>query len=153
MELVVERKWKKEGYTIGKLFINNVFFCNTLEDKDRGLTSAMSIEKIKVMKVFGETAIPSGVYEVKLSYSSKFANRVWGKKYNGQVPEVLNVKGFAGIRVHPLNTAQDSLGCIGVGKNNVVGMITNSTAYYYKLMDTYIIPALKKNEKVILEIK
>lgn len=153
MELVVERKWKKEGYTIGKLFINNVFFCNTLEDKDRGLTSAMSIEKIKAMKVFGETAIPSGVYEVKLSYSPKFANRVWGKKYNGQVPEVLNVKGFAGIRVHPLNTAQDSLGCIGIGKNNVVGMITNSTAYYYKLMDTYIIPALKKNEKVILEIK
>ncbi len=153
MKLTVDRKWKKEGYTIGKLFVDGVFFCNTLEDKDRRLTSTMSIEKIKVMKVFGETAIPSGVYEVKLSYSPKFANRVWGKKYNGQVPEVLNVKGFAGIRVHPLNTAQDSLGCIGVGKNNVVGMITNSTAYYYKLMDTYIIPALKKNEKVILEIK
>lgn len=153
MELVVDRKWKKEGYTIGKLFINDVFFCNTLEDKDRGLTSAMPIEKIKVLKVWGETAIPSGVYEVKLSHSPKFANRVWGKKYKGQVPEITNVKGFAGIRIHPLNTAQDSLGCIGVGKNTAVGKITNSTEYYYKLLDTYIIPALKRNEKITLEIK
>lgn len=153
MKLTVDRKWKKEGYTIGKLFVDGVFLCNTLEDKDRGLTSAMPIEKIKVMKVFGETAIPSGVYEVKLSHSPKFANRAWGKKYKGQVPEIINVKGFAGIRIHPLNTAQDSLGCIGVGKNTAVGMITNSTEYYYKLLDTHIIPALKRDEKITLEIK
>ena len=107
----------------------------------------------KKRKVYGETAIPTGIYNLKLSYSNKFANRAWGKKYKGQVPELLDVKGFVGIRIHPLNTTEDSLGCIGVGKNSVVGMITNSTEYYYKLMNNYIIPAIKRNEKITIEIK
>ena len=153
MKILVERKWKKEEYTIGKLYIDGTFYCNTLEDKDRGLTSSMPLEEVKKKKVYGETAIPSGNYELKLSYSSKFANRVWGKKYKGQVPIILNVKGFEGIRIHPLNTAKDSLGCIGVGKNTVIGKVTNSTEYYYKLMDNYIVPAIKRNETITIIIK
>jgi hypothetical protein len=153
MKLLVERNWKKESYTIGKLYIDGEFFCNTLEDKDRGLKNTMALAEVKKLKVYGETAIPSGVYELKLSNSPKFANRVWGKKYKGQVPEILDVKGFSGIRIHPLNTAKDSLGCIGVGKNTVVGMITSSTDYYYQLMDNYIVPATNRNEKIIIEIR
>lgn len=153
MKILVDRKWKKEDYTIGKLYVDGVFFSNTLEDKDRSLTSSMSLEGIKKRKVYGETAIPTGIYNLKLSYSNKFANKAWGKKYKGQVPELQDVKGFVGIRIHPLNTAKDSLGCIGVGKNSVVGMITNSTEYYYKLMNNYIIPAIKRNEKITIEIK
>lgn len=153
MNIIVDRQWKKDTYTIGKLYIDNVFFCNTLEDTDRGLIQSMPLNEIMKRKVYGETAIPSGIYKLILSYSPKFANRIWGKKYKGKVPEVTNVKGFAGIRIHPLNTAKDSLGCIGVGKNSVTGMITSSADYYYKLMDNHIIPATKRNEKITIEIR
>lgn len=125
MQLTLERKWKKDTYTIGKLFINGTFFSNTLEDKDRGLTSSMTLEEINKKKIYGQTAIPSGTYEVKLTYSNRFHSRVWGKKYNGKVPELLNVKGFGGVRIHPGNKAADTLGCILVGKNSAVSMVTN----------------------------
>lgn len=153
MKILVDRKWRKEDYTIGKLFIDGVPFCETLEDKDRGLRNTMPLGEIKKIKVYGETAIPVGTYELILSYSTKFASRIWGKKYKGLVPELLNVKGFSGIRIHPLNTAKDSLGCIGVGRNTVVGMITESTSHYYKLMDNYILPAINKKEKITVIIK
>lgn len=153
MQLTLERKWKKDTYTIGKLFINGTFFSNTLEDKDRGLTSSMTLEEINKKKIYGQTAIPSGTYEVKLSYSNRFHSRAWGKKYNGKVPELLNVKGFGGVRIHPGNKAADTLGCILVGKNSAVGMVTNSQVYYFKLLDNYIVPAINKGEKILLTIK
>lgn len=153
MKILLDRKWKANGYTIGKLYINGVEFSDTLEDKDRGLKDSMSLNEITTNKVYGQTAIPTGTYEILMTYSSKFANRVWGKKYKGKVPQLINVKGYGGVRIHPLNTAKDTLGCIGVGKNTSKGMITNSTAYYYKLLDEYILPAIRKNEKVYITIK
>lgn len=153
MELLVDRKWKEEGYTIGKMYINGKEFSDTLEDKDRGLTSTMSLSEITHKKVYGQTAIPTGTYEVKMTHSSKFTNRAWAKKYSGRVPQLVSVKGYNGVRIHPLNTAKDTLGCIGVGKNTSKGMITNSTAYYYKLLDDYILPSLKNGERVLITIK
>lgn len=153
MQLTLERKWKKDAYTIGKLYVNGEFFSNTLEDKDRGLTSSMTLEEINKKKIYGQTAIPSGTYEVKMTYSNRFNSRAWGKKYGGKVPELLNVKGFGGVRIHPGNKAADTLGCILVGKNSAVGMVTNSQTYYFKLLDNYIVPATKRNEKIILTIK
>lgn len=153
MQLTLERKWKKDAYTIGKLYVNGEFFSNTLEDKDRGLTSSMTLEEINKKKIYGQTSIPSGTYEVKMTYSNRFNSRAWGKKYGGKVPELLNVKGFGGVRIHPGNKAADTLGCILVGKNSAVGMVTNSQTYYFKLLDNYIVPATKRNEKIILTIK
>lgn len=153
MQLTLERKWKKDSYTIGKLYVNGELFSDTLEDKDRGLTSAMTLEEINKKKIYGHTAIPSGTYEVKMTYSNRFNSRAWGEKYGGKVPELLNVKGFGGVRIHPGNKAVDTLGCILVGKNSAIGMITNSQTYYFKLLDNYIVPATKKNEKIILTIK
>lgn len=152
MEILVERKWKKEGYTIGKMYVDGVFFCNTLEDKDRGLNNDMPLQDINNKKIYGQTAIPTGTYEVKMTYSTKFASRAWAKKYGGRVPELLNVKGFSGVRVHPGNTASDTLGCILVGKNDIKGKVTNSTSYYYKLLDEYVVPASNKGEKIVLSI-
>lgn len=152
MKLHIDRKWKKDTYTIGILYIDGVRFSETLEDKDRGLRDDMNESTIKTIKVYGKTAIPTGTYNIIMSKSTKFADRVWGKKYNGKVLEIQNVKGFSGVRIHPLNTAADSLGCIGVGKNTQKGMITQSTNYYYKLLDTYIIPALTRGEQVKLTI-
>lgn len=153
MELVLDRKWKKESYTIGQLFINGIRFSDVLEDKDRGLTSSMTLDVIKQKKVYGETAIPTGTYEVKITYSNRFATRPWGRKYGGKVPEILNVKGFSGVRVHPGNSAEDTYGCLLPGKNSVKGKVTQSTEYYYKLLDNYILPALQRGEKITLTIK
>lgn len=135
MELKLSRDYKKDTYTIGKLYINNKLFCNTLEDKARGLSSDMDEAEIKNLKVYGETAIPTGTYVIDLNtVSPKFKSRSWAKPYGGKIPRLLNVKGFEGILIHPLNTAKDSLGCIGVGLNTKKGMITNSTEYFHVLM-------------------
>lgn len=152
-ELKLTRNWKKDAYTVGRFFVDGKYWCNTLEDKDRDLYSAMPISKIKAKKVYGETAIPRGQYHIELSYSAKFASRVWGKKYNGLVPEIKNVPGFTAIRVHPLNTATDSLGCIGIGENRKKGRIENSTKWYYKLMDEILLPAYNNGEIVTIDIQ
>lgn len=155
MELVVERKWKKEGYTIGKLFVDDIFFCNTLEDKDRGLTSVMSIEKIKAMKKVAITAIPSGIYNVRMDIASpKYSSKEWYvKNCNGaRMPRLENVPGYVGVLIHPGNTAEETEGCILVGKNDVVGKVTKSKDYFLQLYNK-IYTAYKKGEKITIIIK
>lgn len=117
MEAKLERAWRLETYTVGRVFVDGERFSESLEDKDRGLTQDMSEEEIKRVKVYGETAIPTGVYTVKMTYSPK---------YKRNMPEVLDVPGFSGIRIHSGNTAKDSLGCILLGRNTKVGMVTES---------------------------
>lgn len=153
MELLLDRKWKKDTYTIGIMYVNGVRFSETVEDKDRGLSDKMPLAEIKAKKVYGKTAIPTGTYEIMMTYSPKFASKAFGKKYGGKVPQMMNVKGYEGVRIHPFNTAEDSYGCVAVGKNSIKGQVTQSTAYYYKLMDNYIMPAVKKGEKITLTIK
>ena len=114
----------KPTYTIGKLYIDGKYICDTIEDVDRDLDDSMDEEIIKKKKVYGETAIPYGTYRVSITYSPKF------KK---MMPLVENVKGFSGIRIHSGNTAKDSLGCIIVGKNKKVGMVLDSRATYNNL--------------------
>lgn len=117
MQVLIDRKWKKDTYTIGRVYIDGTFFCNSMEDKDRGLRQDMQESTIKRLKVYGETAIPTGQYIIKMTYSPK---------YKRIMPQVLDVKGFSGIRIHSGNTAKDSLGCILLGKNTAKGIITES---------------------------
>ena len=154
MNIIVERAWKKDTYTIGKLIIDGKRICETIEDKDRGLTDNMSLDEIKKKKVYGETAIPAGTYTISMNViSPKFKSRAWAKKYGGIVPRILNVKGFDGVLLHPMNTAKDSYGCIGMGRNTAVGKVTNSTYWFYYIMDNYLIPAKNKKETIQLTIK
>lgn len=153
MEITVERKYKKPAYTIDKWYINGTFFSDGLEDPDRGLTSTMTLEEINKKKVYGQTAIPTGTYEVKMTYSNRLHGRAYAKKYGGKLPELMNVKGYEGVRIHPFNKAQETLGCLSVGKNNIKGAVTNATAYFYKLIDNYILPAIKRGEKITITIK
>lgn len=118
----------KPTYTIGKLYIDGNYFCDTVEDVDRGLNDSMTEEEIKKKKVYGETAIPYGTYKVSITYSPKFKKNL---------PLVEGVKGFSGIRIHSGNTAKDSLGCIIVGKNKKVGMVLDSRATMEKLMNVF----------------
>lgn len=153
MELLLDRKWKKESYTIGILYANGERFSETVEDADRGLKSSMSEAEIRARKKYGITAIPTGRYEIKLGISPKFRTRVWGKKYEGLVPEITNVKGFLGVRIHPANKASELLGCVAPGENKIKGGVINSVAAYYRLMNHYIMPAYKKGEKMFITIK
>lgn len=154
MELVVERRWPKKGYTIGAFFVDSLRFHESMEDEDRGLTQSMPLSEILSKKKPGITAIPKGRYEVNLdSISPKFKNKVWAKPYGGRVPEIMNVKGYSGIRIHPMTTAADSEGCVGIGDNKVKGKIVNSQKRYRELMDWYLEPARLRGEKVWITIK
>lgn len=107
MELILERIHNTSTSTIGKLFIDGTFQCNTLEDVDRDLLQTDSLDKIKSVKVYGKTAIPKGKYEVQVTFSNRFQKNL---------PLLINVPGFEGIRIHPGNTSEDTDGCILPGK-------------------------------------
>ena len=151
MKLKVWRKWPKTGYCIGIFYVSGARLSNSLEDEDRGLEQKMPVGKINQLKIKGRTAIPKGTYQVVLSVSPKFSNRAWAKKYGGLVPEILKVKGYSGVRIHPANTADQVEGCIAPGDNTAVGKVTNSTKRYYELMDK-LVPAWEKGEEITLEI-
>ena len=135
MRLLLKRIAKKQSYTIGNLYIDGKWFCNTLEDADRGLDQSMSKEKIKELKIYGRTAIPTGTYKVRMDVTSqKFKNRSWAKPYDGKLPRLVNVPGYEGVLIHVGNSDSDSLGCILVGKNTIKGKVTESTNTFKALM-------------------
>lgn len=135
MNLKVKRIYKGEYYTIGKLYINEQYFCDTIEDKDRQLDNNMPEPLIESMKVYGQTAIPTGTYLIDMNtISPKFKDRSWAKPYGGKLPRLIGVKGFEGILIHVGNTQHDSLGCILIGYNKIKGKVINSTACFQKLM-------------------
>lgn len=154
MKLLLDRRYKKDTYSIGKLYVDGAYFCDTVEDKDRGLTDKDSLDKIKTTKVYAKTAIPLGTYKVTMGViSPKFSQKAYYKSFcNGRMPRLLNVKGFDGILIHKGSNANSSAGCIIVGKNTVVGGVTNSQYYFeqlYKLLDN----AYKRGESIEIEIK
>lgn len=135
MNLSLKRIAKLPSYTIGKLYIDGTYLCDTLEDADRGLTQNMSLKEIQSRKLYGKTAIPTGTYNITLDIvSPKFKNRPWAKPWKGKIPRLLNVPGYDGILIHVGNRPEDTLGCILVGNNNVVGQVTNSSATFHRLM-------------------
>ncbi len=153
MELIVDRKWKKQSYTISNIIIDNKVFCQVLEDTDRGLDDSMSLAKIRELKKPSITAIPRGTYEVTLDvYSPKFGSKSFYKEVcNGKVPRLLNVKGFDGVLIHAGNTDKDSAGCLLVGMNLEKGKVLKSQETFrelYKLLkDVH-----DKGEKITIKI-
>lgn len=151
MELIVDRKWKKPNYTISNLTINCKWFCNVIEDTDRGLKDTMTLEQIKSIKKPSLTAIPSGKYKVTLDVvSPKFSTNAYYKQVcQGKLPRLLNVKGFEGILIHVGNTEKASAGCLIVGENKVKGQVINSKATFEKLYKEL----LKDKNNITIEIK
>lgn len=154
MILTLRRRYKGEKYTIGSLYVDGKYFSDTIEDKDRGLTSDMPSNKINRIKVPGETAIPCGKYKIDMNtVSTRFRSRTWARKYNGIVPRLIGVPCFGGVLIHVGNTEKESLGCPLVGENKVKGQVINSTATFYKLMDNYLIPARQRGEEIWITIQ
>ena len=154
MRLTLRRIAKKETYTIGHLYVDGIYVCDTVEDKDRGLKSHHPLEQIKKVKVYGETAIPMGTYVIDMDkVSPKFSSRSWAKPYGGKIPRLRSVPGFESILIHPGNTAASSLGCILVGINDKVGRVSDSQRTFRRLMDDYLVPAYERGDTITITIQ
>ena len=128
MEIEVRRRHFKDTYTIGRIFIDKEPFCETLEDPIRDLKDLNhdgDFDDKGEGKIYGQTAIPCGKYQVIVSYSPKFKKRL---------PELLKVPGFTGIRIHSGTNAKHTEGCILVGENRVKGKLTNGPYYVTTLI-------------------
>ena len=136
IHLSVIRKAYRDTYTIGKMYINGEYFCDTLEDKVRVMNSIN--DKIK-----GETAIPAGTYKITLEMSPRFKRKL---------PLLHDVPYFSGILIHRGNTAKDTHGCILVGENKVKGQVINSTKAEVALMDI-LTNAVSKGDTIDIEVK
>jgi len=141
MELTLKRKIFTDSSTIGELYCNDAFICYILEDTDRGLTSDMDLAVIASKKVYGQTAIATGRYEIIISYSNRF------KK---PLPLLLGVPGFKGIRIHAGNTAEQSSGCLLTGTDYETDRVNNSRVAFLKLATA--IEIATEVEKVWIEI-
>ena len=137
MKLTLKRIALRPTYTIGKLYIDGVYFCDTIEDKVVDVDKSGKFEGNE-KKVYGESAIPYGIYKVIVTLSPRF------KRF---LPEIINVPNFDFIRIHAGNTAKDSHGCIIVGQNKEVGKVLNSRFYEQKLVGM-----LKGEKNVTIEI-
>ena len=115
IQLKLERVIKTDTYTIGNLSIDDEFFCNVLEDTCRIVDNDCS------MKIYGQTAIPEGTYDVEL---------IWWKKHHNFYPHIKDVPCFIGIMIHGGNTAKDTEGCLLVGEQKTEpGTIGNCAVY------------------------
>lgn len=141
MKLTLKRIALRPTYTIGKLYIDDVYFCDTIEDTVRDLNKNGKFDNGE-KKIHSKTAIPYGTYEIKWTYSPRF------KKYT---PQLMNVPSFEGIRIHAGNTSADTEGCLILGKNKQVGKVLNSRDTINKFYP--IIKNACSNGKVTIEIK
>lgn len=145
MELLVKRNWKKPEYTIGRLFVDGKYVCNTLEDKVRDLT--------KSKKIAGQTAIPAGRYEVTMDIiSPKYSKKSAYNWCKGRLPRLLDVPQFDGILIHAGNTPKDTEGCILVGRNTIVGGLTESQKCLKQLWNI-LEAARNKHERIYIVLE
>ena len=155
MELTLKRIALRSEYTIGKLYVDGEYVCDTIEDTVRDLDKDGKFANGEV-KIPGKTAIPYGRYEITMKVKSpkysNFSKYSWAKKYDGYLPRLLNVPHFDGVLIHVGNTAADSEACILVGENKVVGKVINSVNTFRRLMDDYLVPAKKRNERIFMVI-
>lgn len=126
-----------ENKTPGKLYIYDHYYCDTLEDQDREL------ELYPEKKVYAETAIPRGTYPLVLTFSVRFQQ--W-------MPEVLNVKGFSGVRLHSGNNKEDTEGCILVGRTQENGDLAYGSRKVYENLYNIIKPFHDQNLPIIITI-
>ena len=136
MEMTLRRIARKAAYTIGHLYIDGTYFCDTIEDVDRGLNQALPVSVNRNLKRRGVTAIPVGRYRVTLDVvSPKFSKKTAYQFCGGRLPKLVNVPAFDGVLIHIGNTANDTEGCILVGKNTEVGKVLQSTVTFRALYE------------------
>jgi hypothetical protein len=138
MEIVLERVQLDPDVTIGSLSVDGDFSAWVCEDTVREVPG----QSVYQWKVKGKTAIPYGTYDVKVTFSNRFKR---------DLPLLLNVPGFDGVRIHPGNTAEDTEGCLLPGLDRMGKSVGRSRAAFDPLF-TQIKEALAKGERVTIEI-
>lgn len=139
MELKLSRKWLTKQSTIGELSVDGVFECFILEDHFPS----------PYVKVFGKTCIPPGRYQVVVTNSPHFSQMAG---HPVDLPLLLNIPGFEGVRIHPGNTAADTEGCLLPGRIRQVDKVLESTLAWTALFDK-IKAALAKGEHVWITVE
>jgi hypothetical protein len=142
MELLLKRKIRTDKSTIGELFVDEVFQCFILEDKDRGLSAGMTLDELKKKKVYAQTAIPAGRYQVALTFSNRFQT---------YLPILLEVPAYEGIRIHSGNTSANTEGCLLPGTSYSTDFVSNSKAAFRTLFAK--LKAVEKKEKIFITIQ
>jgi hypothetical protein len=143
VEILLDRDVRSTHSTLGKIYVNGVFECFSLEDEDRGLNSSMNTSEIIEKKIKGETCIPAGRYQVIINFSNRFQR---------ELPLLLNVPGYEGIRIHPGNTDADTEGCILTGEARQSDRVVNSRIAFEKLMKRLVM-ARDCDEKIFITVK
>lgn len=133
MEITIERFYGCARYTVGRLYVNGEYFCDTLEPPVREYG----------VKIPGKTAVPAGKYKVVLNESPRF-KRV--------LPLLIDVPGFEGVRIHPGNGAEDTQGCVLVGYNRQKGRVCQSRATFARLFEQ-LRQAEERGEALSAQIK
>lgn len=131
MELTLRPRTLSATSLISELYCDGTFECFILEDIPRPF------------KEHGKTCIPAGVYDIKVTWSNRF------KK---QLPQLIDVPDFQGIRIHPGNTSEDTEGCLLPGSTTCTNMVGNSRIAFAKLF-TKILNAERKQEPITIDIR
>lgn len=131
MEITVRRRALRPTYTIGSMYVDGAYLCDTLEDA------------VRSVKIPGETAIPAGTYEVIVNRSPRFRR---------DLPRLVDVPGFNGVLIHRGNTPADTSGCVLVGENKQIGKVINSTGYEIELVRRCK-EAVARGEKITITIR
>jgi hypothetical protein len=140
MKLTLQRRESKGGATIGKLAIDGMFACHTLEDEVREIEG----KSVSQWKIKGATAIPAGSYRVTLEDSMRFG------------PDTLslsNVPGFLYIRMHAGNTSADTEGCLLLGMQSTETTLVGGTSRpAVALVKSLVRAAIARGAVVTVEI-
>lgn len=142
MRLLLKRIYFSPTYTIGKLFIDGKYFSDTIEDVNRDLNKDGDLLDNGESKVYAQTCIPFGTYDVIVNRSPKMKR---------DLPRLLNVPHFEGILIHRGSSEKSSAGCIIIGENKVVGKVINSVKYEDALV-AVLKHAQNSGEKITIEI-
>jgi hypothetical protein len=142
MEIIITRRWQGANSTLSTVTVDGKVHQFVLEDTDRELTQETTLAEIRKIKVYGKTAIPSGRYQVAITHSNRFKRLL---------PILLNVPGFAGIRIHPGNRHVNTEGCLLPGKTwwkEDGDYVVGSSRTASDSLQTKISDALKRGEQV-----
>jgi len=153
MELVLRRIFLGEEYTVGHLWADGRYVCDTLEPVDRGLDCGMKLSEILGMKrERGVMAIPTGVYSVTLEVKSpRFGNWPQYAFCEGRLPRLVDVPGYEGVLLHIGNYREDTQGCVLVGRNLVRGQLLSSAVTFrslYGLLEA----AVRRGEDISMRV-
>ena len=154
MKLQLKRIYTCSTYTIGHLYVDGQYICDTIEDTDRGLDSNMPLSKLQQLKIKDITAIPTGTYTILMNIiSPKYSKKQYYMDIcKGRVPRLNNVPVYDGVLIHCGNTAEDTSGCLLVGYNKVRGKVLNSKLAFEKLYPM-LKAAYKREESITITIE